>query len=65
MSGKEWLRLCLIAAETSACWASAMWPKIMIQGRMQDNVFAILPAVLIGLGLVAWAIVGMVNTWDG
>lgn len=64
MSGKEWLRLGLVAGMTSAWWAHAMWPDVFIRGELQANPITLTLAVICSVGLLVMAVIGIWETWD-
>lgn len=64
MSGKEWLRLGLVALTTNAWWAFATWPKIMIHGKPESNPFVLVLAICGSASLLVMAVIGIWETWD-
>lgn len=64
MSGKEWLRLCLVAVTTSSWWAWSVWPKMLLGGIEQVNPYPGVPAVVGSIILFAMAGKGIYETWD-
>lgn len=62
MTGKEWLRVLLVASACNGWWAFARWPTL----GAGDQVFG--PTILLGLaptiGLLLWAVFGILNRWE-